>query len=302
MIQDSKRYLPPEVVNRISRLEIQARNIVEGFLNGLHRSPYFGQSIEFVQHREYVPGDDIRRIDWKVWSKTDKVYIKQFEEETNLRTTILLDASESMSYQSGSLSKFDYGCLMTAALTYLLLKQQDSVGLTIFDETILETLPFRSKKNHLHAILSTLVQTNPGTSKTTLFDVLKRTAEIKTQKGLVILISDLFSDREQLFKGLKLLRLRGHDVMLFHLLDDQEVDFDFNGTTKFEGMEQTGELICNPRSLREDYLNALEQYLTDLRRFCAGHVIDYKMIRTSENLDAVLAHYLTYRVGMRRSS
>ncbi len=301
MIQDSKRYLPPEAVSRISRLEVQARNIVEGFLNGLHRSPYFGQSIEFVQHREYVPGDDIRRIDWKVWSKTDKIYIKQFEEETNLRTTILLDSSESMSYQSGEYSKFDYGCLLTAALSYLLLKQQDSVGLTIFDEKIRESLPYRSKKNHLHAILSALVQSQTGPTKTSLYQILKQTAETCTRRGLVILISDMFSDRQELFKGLKLLRLRGHDVMLFHLLDAQEVSFNFNGTTRFEGMEETGELICDPRSLREDYLAAMEQFLSELRRFCAGHVIDYKMIQSSENIDAALAHYLKHRVGMTRS-
>ena len=300
MIHDSNRYLPPEAVGRIAKLEIKARNIVEGYLSGLHRSPYYGQSIEFVQHREYAPGDDIRRIDWKVWSKTDKIYIKQFEEDTNLRTSILLDISESMSYQSGEYSKFDYGCLLTAALSYLLLKQQDSVGLTIFDDGVRESLPFRSKRNHLHDILGALVKAQTGPSKTGIYDILKQTAERQVRRGLVILVSDLFVDRKDLFKGLKLLRLRGHDVMLLHVLDDQEVNFNFSGTTKFEGMEESGELICDPRGLRDDYLQAMQAYLAEVRRFCAGHVIDYKTILTSEHIDAALAHYLKHRLGMSR--
>ncbi len=298
MIQDSKRYLPPEAVSRISKLEIQARGVVEGFLSGLHRSPYFGQSIEFVQHREYVMGDDIRRIDWKVWSKTDKYYIKQFEEETNLRTSILVDVSESMTYGSGEFTKLDYACLIASAISYMLLRQQDSVGLTTFDDSIRDQLPFRSKKNHLNDIIRTLVMSEPGSKKTGIFQILKRTAEQRVRRGLVILISDLFSDREELFKGLKLLRLRGHDVMLFHVLDAQEVNFEFNGTTKFEGLEETGELICDPRGLRADYLAAVEAFLSDVRRFCAGHVIDYKTVITTEHVDAVLAHYLKHRVGM----
>lgn len=301
MIQDSKRYLPPEAVSRISRLEIQARNVVEGFLNGLHRSPYFGQSIEFVQHREYVTGDDIRKIDWKVWSKTDKFYIKQFEEETNQRTTLLVDVSESMTYASHGISKLDYACQLASALTYLLIKQQDAVGLTTFDDGVRDMLPFRSKKNHLHDVIRTLVLAEPQSQKTGIYPMLKRTAEQRVRRGLIVLISDLFCDRQELFKGLKLLRLRGHDVMLFHILDPQEVDFDFNGTTKFEGMENAGELICDPRGLRSDYLKAMEAFLAEIRRFCAGHVVDYRSIVTTEHLDAILAHYLKHRVGMRKN-
>jgi len=294
--------LPPEVIQRISRLELQARNVVEGFLSGLHRSPYFGQSIEFAQHREYAPGDDIRRIDWKVFSKTDKVYIKQYEEETNLRTSLLLDISESMSFRSGEVSKFEYASQLSAAMAYLLLRQQDSVGLTTFDDVVQATLPFRSKRTHLHAIIETLAKSTPGSSKTGIFDILNRTAEQRLRRGLVVLISDLFTDRNDLFKGLKQLKLRGHDVMLFHILDQQEVNFDYSGTTKFEGLEQTGELVCDPRGLRDDYLTAMQQYLTEIRRFCAGHVIDYKVILTNENLDAALSHYLKYRIGMHRGA
>ncbi|MCA8986705.1 MAG: DUF58 domain-containing protein [Planctomycetaceae bacterium] len=298
MIQDSKRSLPPEVVHRISRLEIQARGIVEGFMSGLHRSPYFGQSIEFVQHREYVTGDDIRKIDWKVWSKTDKYYIKQYEEETNLRTTLLVDISESMTYGSTDQSKLDFACLLTAALSYLLLKQQDSVGLTTFDDDIREQLPFRSKRNHLHDILHVLVRAEPRSRKTGMLSILQRVAQQRVKRGLVVVISDLFTDRDELFRGLKLLRLRGHDVMLFHVLDPQEVDFNFQGMTKFEGLEETGELVCDPKSLRNSYLQAMEAYLSEIRLFAARYAVDYRTVITTENIDAVLAHYLKHRVGM----
>ena len=246
MTQGSRRFLRPEEISRISRLEVRARRIVEGFLSGLHRSPYFGQSIEFVQHREYAPGDDVRHIDWKVWSKTDQYFIKQYEEETNLRTTLLVDLSESMQFGSGEITKYDYGCTIAAALTYLLLRQQDAVG-------------------------------------------------------LIVLISDLFVPREGLFKGLNLLRYRGHDVLLFHVLDDAELDFDYSGSTRFEGLEETGELVCDPRSLREGYLEAMNHYLEELRRFCSRGRIDYQTIRTSEHIDAVLAHYLNHRIGMQQS-
>ena len=203
MTQDYRRFLRPEEISRISRLEIKARHIVEGFLSGLHRSPYFGQSVEFVQHREYTPGDDVRRIDWKVWSKTDKYYIKQYEEDTNLRTTILVDASESMLFGSGAMTKYEYACTIAAALSYLLLRQQDSVGMVVFDDTIRKRVQTSSKQLHLHALLAALAAEDPK-KKTDMYDILRRTAENKTRKGMVVLISDLFADRDSLFRGLKL--------------------------------------------------------------------------------------------------
>ena len=300
MIQDYRRFLLPEALSRISRLEVRARNVVEGFLSGLHRSPYFGQSVEFVQHREYVRGDDFRRIDWKVWSKTDKYYIKQYEEDTNLRTTLLVDLSESMLFGSGAMTKYEYGCTVAAALTYLLLKQQDAVGLIAFDQAVRSQVPQRSKQNHLHAILAALDAENPA-KKTDMYDVLRLVAEQKTRKGMVVLISDLFADRDGLFRGLKLLRHRGHDVMILHIMDDEELDFDYSGTIKFEGMEEAGDLVCQPRALREGYLEAVQTFLGELRRHCARSVVDYQLIRTSEHLDAALAHYLNHRVGMRQT-
>ncbi|WP_231742936.1 DUF58 domain-containing protein [Polystyrenella longa] len=290
----------PEEISRISQLEVRARHIVEGFLSGLHRSPYFGQSIEFVQHREYVPGDDIRRIDWKAWSKTDKYYTKLYEEDTNLRTTLVVDLSESMSFQSGSMSKFDYGCTIAAALSYLLLRQQDSVGLVTFADGVKKQLPPSSQRNQLHAILASLAEQSPE-KKTNIADILGRVTEFRARKGFVVVISDFFVDQQELFRGLQMLRTRGHDVMLFHVLDDQELDFDYQGTTQFEGMEETGELVCDPRALREGYLEAMQSFVDGLRTYCAKNMIDYQTIRTSEHLDAALSYYLNHRLGLGRS-
>jgi uncharacterized protein (DUF58 family) len=298
--RDSRRFLQPEAVARISRLELQARNVVEGFLSGLHRSPYFGQSVEFVQHREYVAGDDPRRIDWKAWSKTDRYYIKQYEEETNLRCTLLVDVSESMQFGTQALNKYEYACAAAASLAYLLLRQQDSVGLTSFDSAVRAEVPSRSRRNHLHAVLAALDAQNPA-EKTDIYAILAEIAEQQSQRGMIVLISDLFVPREGLFKGLKLLRHRGHDVLLFQILDDEELDFNYSGTTKFEGLEAAGDLVCDPRALREGYLAALQDYLDELRRHCAKNTIDFQTIRTSEHLDAVLAHYVNHRVGMSKS-
>ncbi len=299
--KDHSHRLPPEALARIARLEVQARHVVEGFISGQHRSPFFGQSIEFAQHREYVPGDDIRRVDWKVWSKTDRYYLKLYEEETNLRTTILVDASESMQFGSKSETKYDFAASIAAALTYLLLRQQDAVSLALFDESIRSRAPSRSSIGHLGAILSVLAIDQPR-QKTDMLGTLKIIADEKSQKGMVILISDFFTDREDLFKGLRLLRKRGHDVMLFHVLDDEELDFSFTGTTKFEGLEGAGSLVCDPKALRAGYLAAMTEFIDDLRRRCARNVIDYQTIRTSTPLDAVLRTYMNHRVGMRRSS
>ena len=277
---------------------MRAREIVEGFLSGLHRSPYYGQSVEFVQHREYVPGDDFRRIDWKVWSKTDKYYIKQYEEDTNLRTLLLVDVSESMNYGSGAMTKYDYACTVAAALSYLLLRQSDAVALTTFDNAIRSRVPPRSRQSHLHSIVEALRTQKPA-SKTGIEKLLAQVAEEQSLKGMVVLISDLFVDPQALDKGLSLLRHRGHDVMVFHILDDEELDFDFSGTTKFEGLEAAGDVVCDPRALREGYLTALNQFLETIRRNCSRRLIDYQTIRTSEHLDAALAHYLNHRIGMR---
>jgi len=299
--RDSSRFLPPEAITRISRLDLRAREIVEGYLTGLHRSPYFGQSIEFVQHREYSIGDDPRRIDWKAWSKTDKYYIKQYEEETNLRTLLLIDASESMLYASGSLTKYEYAATIGMCLAYLLLKQQDAVGLISFDDQIRSVIPQSSRRNHLQSLLQGLAREVPS-RKSDLYPILAKVADDHSQRGLVVLISDLFADRERLLKGLKLLRHRGHEVMVLQVLDDAELDFSFSGSTRFEGLEESGQLLCDPRALREGYLEAMREFQYWVRRHCAGHQIDYQVIRTSESPDVVIAHLLNHRFGMRKTS
>lgn len=296
-MNDSKRYLHPDAVKRISRLELRARHIVEGFLSGMHRSPYFGQSVEFLQHREYVPGDDLRRVDWKVWAKQDRLYVKQFEEDTNVRSTVLVDISASMQYGSGPLNKYEYGCTIAATLAYLLLRQQDSVGCVSFDEDIRIKVPSLSKRNHINSIVQALASDSPK-DKTDLYSIFRQVAETYPRRGMMIVISDLLGDRDGLVKGLKLLRQRGHDVMVFHVMDDDELDFPFSGPTRFDGLELPDHLNCNPRALRKGYLEALDRFLDHVRRSCAQNTIDYALIRTSQPLDAVLAAYLSNRLGM----
>ncbi len=297
MTHDLERFLQPDEIAKISRLELRARKVVEGFVSGLHRSPYFGQSTEFVQHREYVPGDDTRRIDWKVWSRTDRYYLKQFEEDTNVRVMLLVDGSESMQFGSGSLTKFDYAQTLAAALSMLVLKQHDSVGAALFDSQIRSVIPSSSRSNHLNTVLRGLsAETSSG--KTDIHVVLRRVAEMMNHRSIVILISDLFCDREALFKGLQLLRQRKHEVLIVHTMDDQELNFDYTGTLRFEGLEDAGKLTCDPNSLRAGYLAALQKFLDDVRRRCAGSLIDYRLTRTSEHLDAVLSHLLNSRIGM----
>ena len=295
-----REHLTPQALANIGKLEVRARAIVEGVMDGLHRSPYFGQSVEFSQHREYVPGDEARHIDWKVWSKTDKYYVKLFEEDTNLRTTLLVDGSESMSYGSGPMRKADYAATLAAAIAYLLLKQQDSVGMTVFGEGVKAAVPHRGKKTHLNTLLGTLGSTEPA-DKTDLGAILARTAEEQRRPGMIVLFSDLFADRDATYRGLRMLRARGHDVLVFHVLDDAELNFEFQGTTRFVGMEETGEVTCDPRSLRTGYLEAMRSFCEETRKRCAANMIDYQVVRTSEPFDASLSRYINSRLGFRQS-
>jgi uncharacterized protein (DUF58 family) len=294
---DSKRFLHPEAIKRIARLDLRARHIVEGFLSGMHRSPYFGQSVEFLQHREYAIGDDLRHVDWKVWARQDRMVVKQFEEDTNLRCTLLVDVSNSMTYGNGPLSKYEYGCTVAASLAYLLLKQQDGVGCVAFDDKVRVKVPVRSKRNHILSIIESL-DVNKPRDKTELYGIMRAVAESYPRRGMMVLVSDLLSDPEATLKGLKLLRQRGHDVMVFHILDDDEIDFPFSGPTRFDGLESADYLNCNPRALREGYLEQLNLFLDQMRRGCAQNTVDYAMIRTSAPLDAALATFLSNRLGM----
>ncbi|QDV63516.1 hypothetical protein V7x_27380 [Crateriforma conspicua] len=292
----SKRYLRPEVTGRIRRLELTARRVVEGFLSGMHRSPYFGQSIEFLQHRQYVPGDEIRHIDWKVYARQDRLHIKQYEEETNLRLQLVVDRSASMAYGDGDSNKFDYSASIAASLAYLALRQKDATGLYTFDTAVRDSITARSNQQQLARMLA-LLESVGADGRTDLKSVAMEIAQTIPRRGLVVVISDLLGV-DSLLEGLQVFRARGHDVALFHVLHDHEVDFQFDGATRFEGLETDQILNCNPRALREGYLEALNEFLESTRRACGRLQIDYMLTRTSEPLDAVLAKFLSTRLRL----
>jgi len=291
---DPRRFLDPAVLFRLGRLELRARQAVEGFLSGLHKSPFFGHSVEFVQHREYVTGDDIRHLDWKVWSKTDRFYIKQFEAETNLRCQLLVDCSESMAYGPEGADKRSYACTAAASAAWLLLRQQDSVGLVTFDQNARRVVPARNTGLHLDAIVGALDGSAPG-EKTDLNTVCRRVAANIHGRGMVAVFSDLLTDREALMKALRMFRQRRQEVLVFHILDTDELQFPFTGVTRFEGMEQLPDLLCDPESLRDGYLRELETYLQEVRQGCARLGVDYQLIPTNQSLDAVLSRFLHRR-------
>lgn len=300
--RDQKSYLDPKTLTKIARLDIRARLVVEGFITGLHRSPYHGFSVEFAEHREYVPGDDIKHIDWKVYARSDRYYIKQYEEETNLTGTILVDGSESMRYQSDpeGMSKLDYACTVAASLAYMILRQRDAVGLVTFDETIKKFIPPGSSSSHRNLILDALTQIDPQ-ARTSLGPVLHTMAERVKRKGLVVIISDLFDDPATILDGLRHFRHRRHEVIVFHVLDHAERTFPFNSMTRFHGLEALGDVICDPGALRAAYLEELESFLGEIRHGCRADRVDYVPLDTSTPLDVALTSYLATRAGMKMS-
>ncbi|MFM8436681.1 MAG: DUF58 domain-containing protein [Planctomycetia bacterium] len=297
MTPASRRYLHPEAIARIARLELRARAVVEGVLAGLHKSPYKGQSVEFLQHREYVRGDDLRRVDWKVWGRQDRLYVKEFEEETNLRLALLVDASASMDYRSGPLSKYDCAATLAASLAWLALSHGDAAGCAVFDDKVRASVPARTKKSQLTSVVEVL-ETPRGGRGTAFLPVLRSLAETLPRRGLVVVVSDLLGDRDGVFKGLQMLRKQGHDLVLLHVLDDDELDFPFDGPTRFDGLEIPDHIACNPRALRAGYLAALEEFLADVRRRAAAARCDYSLVRTREPLDAALVKFLSRRARM----
>lgn len=295
--EPANKYLDPKVISKIGRLDLKARLIVEGFISGQHRSPYNGFSVEFAAHREYVPGDDIRHIDWKVWARGDRFYIKQYEEETNLRTTLLLDASKSMRYGEKSadkVSKFAYAATAAASLAYLLQQQQDAIGLVAFDTAVRVNLPSSSHPSHLKLLFHELDKLEPDNQTDTAV-IFHRLAEEIRRRGLVVLISDLFMDLDSLLESLRHFRHKRHEVVIFHVLHDDELTFPFQDNTLFRGIEVEAQILTEPRALRKSYLESLERFLAQVRRTCAACGIDYVPINTKMPLDAVLSAYLVFR-------
>jgi uncharacterized protein (DUF58 family) len=297
------RYLDPKTLQRIKRLDVRARLVVEGFITGEHRSPYNGFAVEFATHREYTPGDDTRHIDWKVWSRTDRLYIKEYEEETNLRCTIILDASKSMRYgeATDSMSKFDYAATCAASLAYLLQQQQDAVGLVTFNTRICRNLPASSHPSHLKLMLHELEQTQPD-DRTDVGDVFGDLARQISRRGMVVLVSDLFVDPAKLADALRQFRLRRHEVIVFHVMHDDELTFPFDDNTLFRGLESEVQLHAEPRALRRSYLEAVERFIAEVRKTCASAGIDYVLMNTKTPLDAALSSYLHFRQKTRRNT
>jgi uncharacterized protein (DUF58 family) len=295
-----ERFYDPEVLARIGRLELRARMVVEGIITGLHKSPYHGAAVEFADHRAYVAGDDPRHIDWKVYGRLGRFVIKKFEEETNLRAHIVLDCSESMRFShAGGMSKYEYGGTLAASLAYLLNRQMDSVGLTLFDSKIRKRVPPSTAKNVLNLIGEIMDETSPA-EKTGIDQVFGELSEELPRRGLVIVISDLFAPRDELASGLQAFSLRGHDVAVFHVLDETELSFPFEGNTLFEGLEEYPEVNADPRQLREAYVSVFEEYLQEIERIVSIGGVDYQRTLTSEPLDAAVISLIAARSRMRR--
>jgi uncharacterized protein (DUF58 family) len=292
--QTGARFLAPEILARISSLELVARAVVEGFISGLHRSPHLGFSTDFAEHRQYMPGDDLRHLDWKLLARTDRYYIKKYEGDTNAQIHLLVDASASMGYASGAVTKLQYAQYLASSLAYLGVRQHDSVGLAAFDEETVEHVPASSRSGHLRTVLGIIERLSPGRG-TALSEQLHRMAELLTRRGIVVLISDLYDEPGRLIEGLEHLRFKGNDVIVFHVLDKQELDFDFDEPLVLEDSETEEQLHVLPDVLRDEYLRAIRSHVDALSEGAARNRIDYVLLRTSEPLDSALFSYLSRR-------
>ncbi len=298
MAESSRKYLDPDVLNAISGLELKARLIVEGFVSGMHRSPFHGFSVEFAEHREYVPGDDVRFVDWKVYGKSDRYYIKQYEEETNLRCWLLVDCSESMTYAGSGMTKLDYARHAAAALAYLITQQQDAVGLVLFDREVRSVLPCAASPGHLRLLTHHLEEAS-AQGPTGIGDAIHKVAERLGRRSVVLLLSDLLDQSDSVLAALQRLRHHHHEVVLFHILDHDERTFPFEKMTRFEGLEAMPSLMADPAALRTQYLKELDGFTRTLRRHCTANRADLVEMDTKTSLDVALSGYLASR-GRRR--
>ena len=304
-MNESAKYFRPEVLSKIARLELRARRVVEGFVSGMHKSPYKGFSVEFANHRSYVPGDDIRHIDWRVYAKADRFFVKEYEEETNMRVHLLLDCSGSMAYPehpgTARMTKWDYAATVAASLAHLLVYQQDAVGLTLFDSDLRLQLPASTNRASLIE-LARGVEANGPANKTNVKALFRELAGRIPRRGMVVIISDLLTDMGDLIDGLRRLRYGRHDVLVLHVMDHDELHFPFADRTLFEGLEAPElQVLTDPQSLRTSYLAALESFLAKIRRACLDHQIDYSLIDTAETLDIALTTFLATRMHRRKT-
>jgi len=291
----AEKYLRPEVIRQVGRLDLRAKFIVEGFLSGLHASPFHGFSVEFSEHRKYVPGDDLKDLDWSVYAKTDKYYLKKFQAETNVTGYLVMDLSASMAYTyRQELTKFEYGICLAAALGYLMIHQQDPVGLVTFDTAIRASLPPRSKRTQLGSILAVLANLKPA-GKTDVAGCLHQLAAMIRSKSLVMVFSDLLTEPAPVMESLHHLRHRGNEIILFHVLDEAEVHFPFEGVVEFEDVEEHGKLTLDARGMQSDYLAAVAEFREAYRRDCSKANIDFVAMDTSVSFDKALMEYLLQR-------
>jgi uncharacterized protein (DUF58 family) len=292
--EKARKFLDPAVIARLGTLELKAKTIVEGLLSGLHRSPFKGFSVEFAEYRQYIRGDDLSTIDWKVFARSDRYYVKKFEEETNLNCHLLIDISGSMAYRSQELSKFEYAACLAASLGYLMSRQRDGVGLMAFDDRIVSAVPASTRPGHLKNLLVALTQLQPG-SRTSVAKPFLQVAEALTRRGMVIVISDLLDDPEAVVRGLKLFHHRGSDVLVFHILDPDEIDFPFDRATRFEDLETAEEVMAVPDVVRAHYQKAIGDLVERYRRELGGAGIDYQLLNTKQPLEMALLAYLSTR-------
>lgn len=289
-----REFLDPAVLARLGTLDLKARTVVEGFLSGLHRSPFKGFSVEFAEYRQYIHGDDLSTIDWKVFARSDRHYVKKFEEETNLRCHVLLDISASMGYGSHGITKYEYAQCLAASLGYLMNRQRDAVGLAAFDDEIRTMLPASARPGHLRALLLTLEQLRLG-NQTNVSKPLHQLADTLTKRGMVVLISDLLDDPERVIRGLKDFRFRGTDVIVFHVLDPDELTFPFERATRFEDLETREEVMAVPSVARAQYLKGIGDLVDRYKRELGSAGIDYLQLSTAEPLEMALLAYLSTR-------
>ncbi len=291
------KFFDPDGLTRLGNLELIARQVVEGFLTGRHRSPYHGFSVEYLDHRPYVPGDEIRSIDWKILARTDKYHVKLFEDETNLRGYILLDCSRSMAFQSGKLSKLQYGSYLAAALTHLMLKQNDAVGLVLFDSGIRSYLPPKARPTQFRRVLD-LLEPEAASGDTDVGKVLHEVAERIKRRGLIIVISDLIDEPAAVADGLQHFRHDHHEVIVFHTLDEAELTFPYDRLTRFQDMEGAGRVVTNAKSVRARYLARMQQFLEGVQSACFERGISYQLANTQDPYDQFLAGYLEKRARL----
>lgn len=294
----AQRYLDPAAIARFGMTPFLARRVVEGFLSGLHQSPFRGFSVEFADHREYVPGDDLKFIDWRLYARTDHYYVKRSEEETNVRCFLLLDRSASMAFGSRGLTKWDYACFMSSCLAYLMLKQQDAVGMALFGAEHGIMVPPRCRNLHLHQLMQVMIQ-NPPAGGTNLADSLQKIIRRLKRRSLVVVISDLIDDPESAVKAIRLIRGHKHDVVVFHVQDPSEIDFDFEGAAVFQDVETGDEMEVDPAAVRDGYL----KHMAGLKDFLVKQLreagVDYEPIDTRQPYDKALSAYLRRRAGLR---